>query len=136
MALLPPYDFGDNPAWWAQNDTMWWSQGRGWANRPTETKTFIRMALKNWAIRDGHYWDWLNPYEQHLHLLELWLIQYVTTLRNARERAEWIHTTLYPHLPTRHILATWELIDAVLREYAYQNVSLVGIMRELWGVDG
>jgi hypothetical protein len=136
MALLPPYDFGYNPAWWAKSNRMWWAKERSWAYRPTEIKTFIRMALKNWAMREGHYWDWLTEEEQHMHLLDLWLTYYVPTLRSARERADWIHNTLYPHLPTNHIIAIWDTIDAVLHEYAYQHMSMASIIHELWGVDG
>jgi hypothetical protein len=136
MAILPPYQFGDNPAWWAQGESTWWSSNREWAHRPTERLTFIRMALKNWALRDGHYWDWLNDIEQQLHLTDLWLVQYLPALKNARQRAEWVHYTLYPHLSAHDIISVWDMIDVVLCEYAYQKVSLHGIMRELWGVDG
>lgn len=132
MALLPPYDFRDNPAWWARGEKTWWSLSKEWAYRPTEWRALMRISLKNWALRDGHYWDWLNETEQQLHLADLWMIHYLPMLRNAQQRAHWAHHTLYPHLSQQTILTIWETIDAVLYEYAYQKVSLSGVFRELW----
>ena len=134
MALLPPYDFKQDPSWWAQNETQWWAMEEDWEYRPTEDRALMNMALRQWALGDGHYWELLSADEQALHLTELWLVGYLPRLNNAQARARWVQHTLYPHLSAMQILAIWSVIDEVLCAYAHEKLSLAGIMYELWGI--
>ena len=132
MALLPPYDFNQPPEWWAQSETQWWDDGHRLIHRPTEDHALLRITLKNWALRDGHYWELLHADEKQLHLTELWLIRYLPTLPHAQARARWVHNTLYPHLSVAQIIAMWDVIDEVLCSYAHTKLSLEGLLYELW----
>ncbi len=134
MAKLPPFDFYDREVWWARQSIAWHRYEAGWANRPTERRALLRMMLKNWALHDGHYWDWLTPDEQQLHLLDMWLRRYQPHVVGAWARARWIKHMCYAHLSVGYILAVLEMVDEVLCGYASQSLTLRGIMNAMWDV--
>lgn len=132
MSNLPPFDFYDRDVWWARQSIAWNRYELGWANRPTERRALLRMMLKNWALHDGHYWDWLSSDEQQLHILEMWLRRYQPHLVGAWARARWIQQMCYAHLSVGYILAVWEMTEEVLCGYASQMLTLRGMMNDEW----
>lgn len=128
---MHPINLPPPVVWWAKHETQWYDDSVSVVDRPTEDSAFLKLLLRHWAVHDGNYWQLLTEHEALLHHLDQWMHLFLPQYDTPRARARWVQQHVFSHMSIEAIITQWEIIDAVLCDYAYHQLSLLGLLDEV-----